>query len=135
MVDRPLLTQMLRYGTVGLANTAVGLAVIAGVELGLKAPGVVANACGYLAGILVGFMLNRAFVFRSLERVSRSGPRYIVSFGIAYLANLAVLTGLRAALPLTDLVRIGSQVCAMGVYTVLLFLLSRYWVFAGSSTR
>ena len=62
----------------------------------------------------------------------RSGkyPRHFGHPGFGL--NLAVLQGLRAVLPVGDLARVVAQLCAMGSYTVTLFLLSRYWVFAAA---
>jgi putative flippase GtrA len=127
-----LLGHLVRYGLVGVLNTAVGLAVILGVEFGLHGPPLLANAAGYAAGFALGFVLNRSFVFRSDTRVSAAGPRYLIAVAASYAANLIVLQGMRSVLPAGDLVRAASQLCAMGSYTVLLFVLSRYWVFAGA---
>ena len=127
-----LLGPLVRYGLVGLVNTGVGLAVILGAEFGLHAGPVVANALGYAAGFVVGFVLNRSFVFRSDARVGVAGPRYFVAVAACYGLNLMVLQGARGVLPATDLARAAAQLCAMGAYTVSLFALSRYWVFAGA---
>lgn len=129
-----LLGPLVRYGLVGLLNTGVGLAVILGAEFGLHAQPLAANALGYAAGFAVGFVLNRSFVFRSEARVGVAGPRYFVAVAACYGLNLMVLQGLRWALPPTDLARAAAQLCAMGAYTVSLFALSRYWVFAGAAS-
>ena len=135
MSQRGLLDHIWRYGVVGIANTVVGLAVILAVEFGLKAPALVANACGYAAGFALRFVLNRSFVFRSQGEVTRTGPRYLVAVVIAYGLNLVVLQSARILLPGGDLAHAAAQVAAMGAYTVSLFLLSRYWVFAAGRTR
>jgi len=134
-MDRtPLIGPLVRYGLVGLLNTGVGLAVILGAEFGLHAPPLVANALGYAAGFAVGFVLNRSFVFRSDARTEVAGPRYLLAVAACYGLNVAVLQGLRAVVPAGDLFRAAAQLCAMGAYTVSLFVLSRYWVFAGAGT-
>lgn len=130
-----LLGHAIRYGLVGVANTALGLSVIFAVEFGLHASAILANACGYAAGIVLGFVLNRGFVFRSSAGVGRSGPRYLIAVAAAYLLNLAVLTSGHAVLPAGDLWKAASQIAALGAYTVTLFILSRYWVFGGSTIR
>jgi len=127
-----LIGLLVRFGLVGAVNTALGLAVILLVEFGLKASPVVANAAGYGVGFAVGFGLNRGFVFKSQAGVSAAGPRYLAAVALCYGLNLAVLQGLRAVLPAGDLARVAAQLCAMGTYTVTLFLLSRYWVFAAA---
>lgn len=134
MAGRDLIALAWRYGLVGLANTGVGLAVILAVEFGLKAPPVVANACGYGAGFALGYGLNRVFVFKSGDRVARTGPRYLLAVAVAYGLNLAVLQTLGSLLPPSAVSRAAVQVAAMGSYTLALFILSRYWVFADSRT-
>ena len=131
----PLIGLLVRYGLVGAVNTGIGLAVILFVEFVLKSSPVVANAAGYGVGFAVGFVLNRGFVFRSEAGVAAAGPRYLGAVAACYGLNLLVLQGLRAVLPPGDLARAAAQLCAMGAYTVTLFTLSRYWVFAGGRTR
>ncbi len=132
---RDLIGHLWRYGLVGLANTAIGLAVIYAVQFGLHAPDLVANACGYAAGILFGFVLNRGFVFRSTSGVGRAGPRYMAAVACAYGLNVVVLIAARRLLaPYGDPGRAAAQAAALGAYTVTLFVLSRYWVF-GAATR
>ena len=130
-----LAAQVARYGLVGLANTALGLAVILGLDLGLHAPPLLANACGYGAGIALGFALNRGFVFGSQANAGRTGPRYLAAVAVCYALNAVVLMAGRACLGQGGLAHSLSQIAAMGAYTVGLFLLSRYWVFAGAATR
>ncbi len=132
--ERSLLAHLWRYGVVGLANTGVGLCVILAVEFGLKAPALLANACGYAAGFALGFVLNRRFVFRSADRVGLTGPRYVIAVGLAYGLNLVILQTLRHLLPPVDLAHAAAQILAMSGYTVSLFVMSRYWVFAGART-
>lgn len=135
MSDRSLLGQALRYGVAGIANMALGYGVILSLEFGLRLPHLVANFFGYAAGFALGFVLSRGFVFGSGSDSSRSGPKYLAAVGIAYALNLLVLEATRAVAPPTDLARAATQLAAMGAYSVTLFGLSRYWVFAGASTR
>jgi hypothetical protein len=54
-----------------------------------------------------------------------TAPRYLVAFGISYGANLAVLAGgLQLSLPV-----ILAQAAALSTYSVVFFLLCRYFVF------
>lgn len=135
MAHLGLTSQLWRYGLVGLANTGIGLSVMFVAELVLKLPAILANAAGYGAGVAVGFALNRVIVFSSGEAVRRTGPRYVIAVALAWTLNLAAMQGLRLLLPEGDLVRMASQVAGMGVYTVSLFGMSRYWVFANGLTR
>ena len=69
----PTIALLARFGLVGMINTAVGLSIIAVLDLGLRVPPALANAAGYLVGICVSFVLSRRFVFRSRAAVRSSG--------------------------------------------------------------
>lgn len=54
--------RMLRFGVVGLLNTALGYVVIlAGLALGLA--DIISNAASYAAGLVLGFFPDRQWTF------------------------------------------------------------------------
>jgi putative flippase GtrA len=118
-----------RFALVGAANTAVGLAVIAGLDLGLGVDPHLANAGGYVVGVAVGFALNRGFVFRSDGHLGRTGARYLAAVVMAFAANQLVLAGALHLYSGMALGRLAAQATAMASYTALLFGLCRLWVF------
>lgn len=119
-----LLQQALRYGSVGLVNTAFGLSVI-WVLMFFGVGPYPANAMGYAAGLVVSFLLNRSWTFRA-QHAGWPVLRFGAAFVVAYGANLGVLAlGLRIA---PEAVYVLQLVCT-GVYAVLFFLLCRYFVF------
>ena len=125
-----------RFGVAGLINTAVGFAVIVALDPGLGAPPAIANAIGYAAGVVVGFLLNRGFVFRSREGLPASGLRYGVAALGAFVLNQAVLRLAGSALGAGAVQHVAAELCAMATYSVALFIACRFWVFrpaAGSS--
>ncbi|WP_236846605.1 MULTISPECIES: GtrA family protein [unclassified Bosea (in: a-proteobacteria)] len=117
---------MLRFGVVGLINTALGYAVIlTGLALGWG--DIVSNAAGYAAGLLAGFTLNRRWTFGSQAGPSMSeGRRYVLVFLAAYCANLAVLALARSLgfveSPL-------AQLAGLCTYSILFYLGSSRYVF------
>jgi len=119
--------RILRFGIVGLVNTALGYGVIlAGLALGWG--DFAANAAGYAVGLCAGFLLNRDWTFRSGTR-SRKGTlrRYGLVFMVAYGANLIVLALARS------LGHVGSpiaQLVGLGTYSTLFYLGSAHYVFA-----
>jgi len=121
---KSLIFQFFRYLSVGLLNTALGLSVIWGLMLVGLDP-VPANMAGYTAGLVLSFFLNRAWTFNA----RRSGwpvARFLGAFLIAYGANLTVLVlGIRV-LPEAAY---ALQLVANIVYSVLFFLLCRFFVF------
>lgn len=123
---------LLRYGLVGVLNTALGFSVIVALDLGFGMAPAIANACGYAAGFLVGFLLNRAFVFRSQGPIHATGLRYLVAVLAAFMLNQAVLRAAGLMLGRGKLEHLLAQGLAMGCYTLGLFLLCRLWVFKGA---
>jgi putative flippase GtrA len=118
-----------RFGIAGLVNTGVGFAVIVVLDPGLHTPPALANALGYGAGMGVGFLLNRGFVFRSRTGLAASGARYALAALSAFVLNQAVLRTAGLMLGGGALAHIAAQVAAMAAYTAALFMLCRLWVF------
>ncbi|RVA54582.1 GtrA family protein [Mesorhizobium sp. M7A.F.Ca.US.001.01.1.1] len=120
--------RMLRFGAVGLLNTALGYAVIlAGLALGLG--DILANATGYAAGLVLGFFLNRQWTFSRADGFQPgTALRYGGVFLVAYSINLAVVIAARSAgiveNPLVHL----AGIC---VYSVVFYLGSAHFVFVG----
>lgn len=118
--------RLLRFGAVGLLNTALGYAVIlAGLRLGYG--DILSNAAGYAAGLLAGFILNRQWTFRS-EAGFRPGVvgRYALAFIVAYGCNLAiVLAALSVGIVGNPLVHLAS----IAAYSIIFYLGSAHFVF------
>jgi putative flippase GtrA len=126
---REELAQLLRYGLAGVANTLVGFSITATLDLGMQLHPAMANTAGYAVGIVMGFLLNRAFVFRSRRSAKAAGARYLIAVAIAFLTNQAVLAVVGHLLGKEPLARLLAQLSAMGFYTLVLFAFSRFWVF------
>ena len=118
--------QVLRFGAVGLLNTAVGYAVIlAGLALGWG--DIASNATGYAAGLVTGFLLNRSWTFRS-DGGLRQACRYLLAFMVCYCANLAVLAAARSIGFVESPV---AHLAGIGAYSALFYFCSARYVFAG----
>ncbi|MEO5757430.1 MAG: GtrA family protein [Mesorhizobium sp.] len=121
--------RLLRFGAVGLLNTALGYAVIL-LALWLGFGDIASNAAGYAAGLVLGFFLNRQWTFNTAENF-RSGTvqRYVVVFLIAYCANLGVvMAGHLAGIMQNPLIHLAG-IC---VYSVIFYLGSAHFVFVGN---
>lgn len=121
-----MLQRLGRFLLTGLANSALGWAVIFG-ALWAGVDSLAANAAGYGVGLLLSFTLNRHYVFGVGGAVSgREIARFIAAFALAYGANLAVLISAEALLgrghPL-------AQLPAIAAYVLIFFLLSQRFVF------
>ena len=124
-----LLLLTARFGLAGIANTLAGFLVIAALDLGLGVEPRIANAAGYGVGLTVSFILNRAFVFRSVRRARTTGPRFLAAAFFAFALNQIVLSVALGALGRTSGDRIAAQLLAMAAYTAAMFILCRLWVF------
>ena len=130
---RELLFSALRYGLAGVLNTVVGLGVILALQFVLRLPANLANAIGYAIGVLVSFASSRLFVFRARQAKPRAPLRYALAVALAFAVNQGVLTLARLVMPHGAAWQTLAQIAAVGSYTVVLFLLSHYWVFAHHS--
>ena len=116
----------LRYALVGLINSAVGFSVILALTWAGMAP-VAANVLGYAAGLTVGFVLSRSYVFRSRARPRAEILRYLAAFAFSYLLNLSILV---CATRYTTLPPIAAQLAAIAGYVMAMFVCSRFYVFS-----
>jgi putative flippase GtrA len=118
-------TTFLRFVTVGVLNTTVGLATVIAASEWLGANAFIANAAGLLAGNSLGFQLNRLWTFRGSRSDSMTALRYILAFIFSYSVNLGILAlGLR-----TGLQPILAQGAALAAYSLIFFVLCRVMVF------
>ena len=124
-----ILGQLARFGLVGAANSVLGFSVIAGLDVGLHVAPPLANAAGYAVGIVFGFLLNRAFVFRSQGGYRATGAKYLAMVILAFALNQGVLFLAGRVLGAGTWQHLLAQFCGMGTYTVVTFILCRVWVF------
>jgi putative flippase GtrA len=118
-----------RFGGAGLLTTALGLAVILSLDVGLGLDRRLANAAGYLAGAGLGLFLQKRFVFRQPASARGAGGRYVAVMVLAFALNQAVLSLAGLALPQDRLGHTVAQLLAMASYTATQFALFRLWVF------
>ena len=96
-------------------------------------PPALANAAGYAVGILVGFFLNRGFVFRSRAVLPSAGARYLIVAGGAFVLNQMVLRIAGGAFGAGAGPHLAAQLLAMSAYSLTVFVLCRIWVFPASA--
>jgi putative flippase GtrA len=115
-----------RYVLVGVVNTLLGYGVILLLQFGAGFAPLLANAAGYAVGLVVSYVLNRRFAFRS-RRSHRGGlPAFVAAAAACYGLNALVLfAALRAGVPGAL-----AQAAALTAYTVSFYLLNRYAIFA-----
>ena len=120
------MNELVRYGIAGVLNTLVGyLTFWVGLQVFNFSP-LIANTLGYAAGLGVAYLLNRIFVFRSAAGGKTSMLRFALAFATAFLINQGVLLLL---LRIPGLEAEIAQIPAMITYTVVFFLMNKYFVF------
>jgi putative flippase GtrA len=123
--------QLLRFATVGVVNTGLGYAVIFACMYLAGFDAVVSNVLGYAVGLVVSYVLNRSYTFRSAGKAQAEIPRFLSIFLLAYLANLGTLLVLIRQAGMHEGV---AQAVAGVVYFVLSFVLNKYYVFRAHRT-
>jgi putative flippase GtrA len=118
--------QLLRFSTVGVLNSIVGLLCIWGAMYFLGLGEVAANLLGYAIGLVVSFSLNRTWTFSDRGDASRSFPRWLALAGVAYVVNLAVVI---AAYRVVGIDPYLAQPLGIAAYTAIMFFGSRAFVF------
>ena len=126
------MNQFSRFLSVGVANTALGYAVIFGCMYLAGLSPELSNAAGYAVGLLFSYFLNRHFTFRSAQQRSMEFVRFGIVFLVAYTANLAVLTVLVRTLEVHGGL---SQVIAGVIYIGTAYLLNKRYVFRSSEAN
>ncbi|TAJ71611.1 MAG: GtrA family protein [Phenylobacterium sp.] len=120
---------LIRFGIVGVLNTIVGYSVIAGLDLGLGVDSHLANAVGYVVGIVFSYFLQRSFVFASQRGHRQTVVSYAIAAGLAFLINQGVLAVALRVIGDLEWQRALAQLVAMASYSIAFFILMRLWVF------
>lgn len=120
-----------RYACAGGLNAVVGLGSIF-VLTWAGSPPLIANVIGYLLGLMLAFFVAKTFVFRSGGGLAPESLRYLLAFGFSFLCNLAVLYG---SLNLLKWHSGMAQFAAISTYVVVMFFMSRFFVFSGTGKR
>ncbi len=120
------LGRLLRFGLVGVSNTAVGLGTVYLCWHGLGWPDLVANPAGFAVALGWSYLLNRRFTFRSQQAHASALWRFVLVSGSAYAMSLLVLLLARHSLSVDSFL---PHLCANVAYTLLAFLGYRFVVF------
>lgn len=85
------ISRILKFLTVGLLNTAIGLSVIyAAMFFGGTSP-FRSNAIGYSAGLLFGYFLNKRWTFKYHGQNKSSLAMYLCVIAFSYGVNIALV--------------------------------------------
>jgi putative flippase GtrA len=119
-----------RFGVVGVANTAIGLAVIYG-ALFAGLGDFASNALGYGSGLLVSFVLHRGWTFAGRTKsLQRDAVGFVLAWAAAYIANLTAIA-LGRGLGFFDNPFV--QLAGVAVFSATFYLLTSRMVFASET--
>jgi putative flippase GtrA len=124
----------LKFLTVGIVNTAVGLLIIYVCKFVFNMDDVPANAFGYGIGIALSFSLNKDWTFGYKGPTAQAIFRFAVIFAFAYGLNIGTVLTL---VELCDTNSYLAQAFGIVPYTVVIYGGSRMYAFAdtAASTR
>jgi len=121
--------QFSRFLAVGLFNTTLGYCIIFTCMYLFRMSPESSNVTGYAAGLLMSYVLNRNYTFKSRQRRHSEIIRFLAVFGLAYGANFAVLLILIHGI---DMHKGLSQLLAGMFYVGISFLMHKHYVFKPS---
>jgi putative flippase GtrA len=117
--------QIVRFAVVGLVSNAL----LFGLYLLLTNAGlsyVPAMTAVYAIGIAQTFVANRSWTFGHADRLGSPFVRYVVTYALGYLLNLALLTTLVGGLHLPHAWVQGALIFVVAAFV---FVLQKHWVF------
>ena len=124
LVRRLSEVSVIRFGVVGVSNTAIGFGVFWTLHHLMPAAG--AQGVAYTLGGLWSYYWNRRWTFQSRGKVAGEASRFL-SLQLGFMLLSSALLGLlvdRAHLP-----TLPCWVAVSAFITVLNFVASRYWAF------
>ena len=128
------LLQYIRFGSVGLAATAVHvLAFVMLIELAATSP-LLANFLAFALAVLVSFGGHRRWTFRAEAADLRDPKAALLKFILAALLGLTLNSS--AVYLITELLDLSywyALLVMVGIVPLIVFLISKHWVFAGSA--
>jgi putative flippase GtrA len=125
-VRRELVTAV-RYGVVGLTNTALYLALSGGM-LAIDVTPAFASAAAWGLAAMFSFVANQGWTFD----MHSSRPHAFARFAVVQLASAGAVTG--GALLVADLAGTGpflAEICVLPLVVASAYVINRTWVFAG----
>ena len=128
-LDREEFKRIIKFGVTGAANTLIdfGVYTLLAVALGLSVP--FSQVCGYSAGMLNSYLVNRSWTFRTGERFfSLQLVRFIVGNLAVLLLSVLLINLCTVQLGLGKLTAKLVVTCFTLAVT---FLISRLWIFKG----
>lgn len=117
--------QLIKFGLVGLSNTAVSLAIYY-LLVYLDIHYILANLAGFVVSVLNSFYWNRKYVFKSSGNIASSLVKTFISYGFTFVLGSLLL------FIMVDLVEISAYIAPilnLLVTIPLNYMMNRFWAF------
>ncbi len=130
--------KLLKFITVGLFNTLLGMIIMFGMYNLLGASYWMSSATNYILVSILSYVLNKTFTFGHKGKVIRSGISFAINIGICYLIAYNVAKPLMVAILADRSVSFQenmAMIFGMCIFTGLNYLGQRFFVFREESMK
>lgn len=122
--------QFVRYGLVGLVSNGL-LYLFYIIQTHFAVTPELAATIAYVLGVCWTYIINKGWSFASDASHSNAAPKYILTYLLGFFLTIGILTfGYRVL----EIPHFMSQLIAIGITAVAIFLSLKYWVFATPSS-
>jgi putative flippase GtrA len=127
VLHNKVIALLAKFLTVGIVNTAIGLALIYSLKWGMGWGDASANLLAYTLCIFLGFLLNGRWTFGKSKLRAHHFLRYMLVMIVAYLMNFAVVM---VSINMFNIHGDYAQLFGVPVFALTSFFLCRMMVFA-----
>lgn len=120
------INEIIRYIIAGIINTIVGYAIFIFLVYLIQINPFYSNGISYIFALCVAFILNKYFVFNSINRDVKHVIKFIISFIISFLINIFILFVCLNVLGQNPAM---AQILAMIFYSISFYVLNKFFVF------
>ncbi len=132
MKNKKILIQLFKFGIVGIVNTLLTALTIWLFLKVLLWSDYLSNIIGYSIGLINSFIWNRKWTFENKGSVKETVFKFIVTFAFSYLVQLGNLSLLLNHTKIDPYV---CQLLSIIVYTIINFLLNKYYTFKSETNE
>ncbi|MEM1484193.1 GtrA family protein [Oscillospiraceae bacterium PP1C4] len=119
--------RIVKFGITGVINTLVDVGIYSLLAVLMGTNVFIAQFCGYTAGMLNSFLINRSWTFKTSDRFF---SLQLVKFVITNLVVLVIsMFLLKVFMDFFGMGRLIAKLVTICFTIVLNFLISRFWVF------
>ncbi|RDU56684.1 GtrA family protein [Helicobacter sp. MIT 99-5507] len=118
-------SKFVRYLIIGVFNTAIGYGIIFILMAFLVIPEI-ANIIGYIIGIIISYVLNKIYTFRTKTKSKKEFFRFVICMICSYLINFIVLVILYRNFGVDKYI---ATIIASVFYTISGYIFSKYFAF------